>query len=116
MPNDVSQKTARRIYAALSEDERARLRGSARRWLQERGMEHSAAAVETVRAMAEEAAPIVYEAMTPDEVAAAFDEVLKDLPPEERQQAFESGRMDEAAFERLQERNAHLWGPRRKRQ
>lgn len=121
MPNDVSQETARRIYAALSEDERAGLRGSARRWLQERGMEHSdaaveTAAVETVRAIAEEAAPLVYESMTPEEVVDVFNEVLGELPPEERRQAFESGRMDEAAFERLQERHARLWRPRRKRQ
>ena len=120
MPNEVTSETARRIYAALPEDERAGFRESARRVLQERGMEPTDAAVESgaveaVREIAEEAAPRVYEAMTPEEVADVYNEVLEELPPEERQQAFEIGRMDDAAFERLRERHARLWGLRRKR-
>lgn len=113
MPNDVSHEAARRIYAALPEDARAGLREAARKTQQERGTEPSdaaveMAAVEAVREIAEEAAPLVYEAMTPDEVADVYNEVLEELPPEERRQAFESGRMDEAAFERLRECHTRL--------
>ena len=120
MPNDVSSEAARRLYAALPEDVRTGLREAALRALEDLGIEPTeeaveAAAVDAAREIAERAAPLVYEAVTPEEVADVFNEVLRELPPEERQRAFESGRMDEAAFGRLMERHAHLLTPRRKR-
>jgi hypothetical protein len=106
MPNDVNPETARRIYAALPEDDRAGLRAAAIKALEELGVEPTeeaveAGAVDAVREIAVRGAPLVNEALTPEEVVDVFNEVLRELPPEERERAFESGQVDEEAFDRF---------------